>query len=200
MLQSFDGNIGIAKSMYFPGNEIPKWFRYQSMGSSVTLKTPPTDFLNNKILVGFAFCIVVAFPASEYFEYQIPRKSRPSVFRKYKVFYDWKHKSQGNLDRRSLGTISYVGSDHVFLGSYLLGSEDLSKRDDEVSFDEVSFYILPFYGEDCEVKQCGIHFVYAQDSTESREEEEEEEEPHTKRLKCSSTPKQLVLFGTKINL
>ncbi|KAH9725888.1 Dynamin-2A [Citrus sinensis] len=161
MKQSFDGNIGIAKSMYFPGNEIPKWFRYQT------------------------------FPASEYFEYQIPRKSRPSVFRKYKVFYDWKHKSQGNLDRRSLGTISYVGSDHVFLGSYLLGSEDLSKRDDEVSFDEVSFYILPFYGEDCEVKQCGIHFVYAQDSTESREEEEEEEEPHTKRLKCSSTPKQL---------
>ena len=47
---------------------------------------------------------------------------------------------------------------------------------------------------------CGIHFVYAKDSTESREEEEEEEEPHTKRLKCSSTPKQLVLFGTKINL
>ncbi|KAH9725896.1 ADP-ribosyl cyclase/cyclic ADP-ribose hydrolase [Citrus sinensis] len=26
MKQSFDGNIGITKSVYFPGNEIPKWF------------------------------------------------------------------------------------------------------------------------------------------------------------------------------
>ncbi|KAH9725927.1 ADP-ribosyl cyclase/cyclic ADP-ribose hydrolase [Citrus sinensis] len=68
MKQSLDVNFGTTKSMYFPGNEIPKWFRYQSMGSSVTFKTPPTDFFNNKILVGFAFCAVVAFPASECFE------------------------------------------------------------------------------------------------------------------------------------
>ncbi|GAY34031.1 hypothetical protein CUMW_276360, partial [Citrus unshiu] len=48
MKQSFDVNFGTTKSMYFPGNEIPKWFRYQSMGSSVTFKTPPTDFFQIK--------------------------------------------------------------------------------------------------------------------------------------------------------
>ena len=188
MLQSFDGNIGIAKSVFFPGNEIPNWFTYQSMGCSVTLKTPPpADFFNNKILLGFAFCIVVPPPIDYVWE----------AGGTHKVFCDWRNKywRHKSLDRRFLGRISYVESDHVFLGSYLLGSEDLSKRDDEVSF-----YISTIYGDDVEVKQCGIHFVYAQDSTESREEEEEEEEPHTKRLKCSSTPKQLVLFGTKINL
>ena len=190
MLQLFVGNnIGITKtkSMYFPGNEIPKWFRYQSMGSSVTLQTPPADFLNNKKLLGFAFCIVVAFPASEYFEHQIRRKSRPSVFGNYDVFCDWKHKSQGNLDRRSLGIISYVESDHVFLGSCLLGSEDLIKRDDG----DVSFCISTIYPEDCEVKQCGIHFVYTQGSKDKvkrkrkRKRKRKDEEPHTKRLKCS---------------
>ncbi|GAY35061.1 hypothetical protein CUMW_277990 [Citrus unshiu] len=117
MKQSFDGNIGIAKS--------------------------------------FAFCIVV------------PHCWEPCET--HEVFCGLKHKSQRNLDRRSLGRISYVESDHVFLGSYLLGYEDLSKRDDEVSF-----YISTIYGDDVEVKQCGIHFVYAQDSTESREEEEED--------------------------
>ncbi|KAL9437560.1 hypothetical protein AB3S75_023431 [Citrus x aurantiifolia] len=183
MKQSFDGNIGIAKSMYFPGIKIPKWFRYQSMGSSVTLKTPPADFLSNKILVGFAFCIVVAFRASDYFEHQIRRKSRPSVFGNYEVLCDWKRKSQGNLDRRSLGIISYVESDHVFLGYYLLGSEDLSKRDDG----DVSFCISTIYPEDCEVKQCGIHFVYAPGSKDKvkRKRKRKDEEPHTKRLKCS---------------
>ncbi|KAH9782048.1 Disease resistance-like protein DSC1 [Citrus sinensis] len=108
-----------------------------------------------KILVGFAFCIVV------------PHCWEPCET--HEVFCGLKHKSQRNLDRRSLGRISYVESDHVFLGSYLLGYEDLSKRDDEVSF-----YISTIYGDDVEVKQCGIHFVYAQDSTESREEEEED--------------------------
>ena len=148
------------------------------MGSSVTLKTPPADFLNNKILVGFAFCIVVAFAASECFDHQIRRKSRPGD---YGVYCQWEHKSQRNLFRRFLGSISYVESDHVFLGSYLLGNEDLSKRDDS----EVYFYILPLdFDEDYEVKQCGIQ-CYQIDLREEEEEEEEEEEPHTKRLKCS---------------
>ncbi|GAY68183.1 hypothetical protein CUMW_262150 [Citrus unshiu] len=169
MKQSFHGNIGIVKSVFFPGNKIPKWFRYQSMESYVTLKTPPADFFNNKILVGFAFCIVAPPPPIDYF--WEPGET-------HEVLCCWKRKSGEIVNRWSLGTISYVESDHVFLGSYLLGSEDLSKRDDEVSFDEVYFDISTTY-DGWEVEQCGIHFVYAQDSTESREEEEEEEEPVT---------------------
>ncbi|KAH9725894.1 ADP-ribosyl cyclase/cyclic ADP-ribose hydrolase [Citrus sinensis] len=130
MKQSFDGNIGITKSVYFPGNEIPKWFRYQSMGSSVTLKTPPADFLNNKILVGFA------------------------------------HTPE---DGKLLIQIGIVG-----LGN----SERLS------NMRRVKCPMGRRFG--------GQMRRVNETMWDSREEEEEEEEPHTKRLKCSSTPKQLL--------
>ncbi|KAH9782261.1 ADP-ribosyl cyclase/cyclic ADP-ribose hydrolase [Citrus sinensis] len=151
MKQSFDVNFGTTKSMYFPGNEIPKWFRYQTSECFEAVK-----------------CVVSC---------------------------DWKSKPKYCPNGRSFGRIIYVESDHVFLGYYLFGWRDLSTRHDEGYFDEVSFYIFPTYAGGG-VKQCGIHFVYAPVSTESREKEEE---PHTKRLKCS-TRKQLVLLGKKINL
>ena len=40
----------------YPGSEIPEWFSFQSMGSSVTLELPPGWF--NKNFVGFALCAI----------------------------------------------------------------------------------------------------------------------------------------------
>ena len=43
-----------------PGNEIPRWFNFQSEGSFITLEMPP-DFFNNNRVLGFAFSAILAF-------------------------------------------------------------------------------------------------------------------------------------------
>ena len=43
-----------------PGNEIPKWFKFQSVGSFITLEMPP-DFFNSSRVQGFAFSAILAF-------------------------------------------------------------------------------------------------------------------------------------------
>ncbi|KDO44039.1 hypothetical protein CISIN_1g039239mg [Citrus sinensis] len=50
----------------FPGNEIPKWFKFQSVGSSssITLEMPtplPGCFSNKNRVLGFTFSAIVAF-------------------------------------------------------------------------------------------------------------------------------------------
>ncbi|XP_062014527.1 disease resistance protein RUN1-like [Rosa rugosa] len=42
-----------------PGNEIPKWMRYQSEGRSINIKLPPHSFRQG--FLGYALCIVLAF-------------------------------------------------------------------------------------------------------------------------------------------
>ncbi|PON44698.1 hypothetical protein PanWU01x14_264810 [Parasponia andersonii] len=46
-------------SISCPGSKIPKWFTYQSRGSSINIKLPP--HWHNDYFMGFAFCVVVAF-------------------------------------------------------------------------------------------------------------------------------------------
>ncbi|KAH9782293.1 ADP-ribosyl cyclase/cyclic ADP-ribose hydrolase [Citrus sinensis] len=45
-----------------PGNEIPKWFEFQSVGSFITLEMRP-DFFNNSRVQGIAFSAILAFSA-----------------------------------------------------------------------------------------------------------------------------------------
>ncbi|XP_024042908.1 disease resistance-like protein DSC1 [Citrus clementina] len=175
----------IRRCMYFPGNEIPKWFRYQSMGSSVTLATPLAGFFGNNKLMGFSFCAIIAFP-----------DDHPNHSSYYSVECEWRVKSEGcyrHLCSWYFGTFSYVEPDHVLLGYYLFDREDLGKYYDGVN--DATLYILGFFGERlecCGVKKSAIHLLYAEDSTELTQEEEE---PHPKRLKYSSTRRQLALIG-----
>lgn len=81
----------------------------------------------------------------------------------------------------------------MLLGYYLFDREDLGKYYDGVN--DATLYILGFFGERlecCGVKKSAIHLLYAEDSTELTQEEEE---PHPKRLKYSSTRRQLALVG-----
>ncbi|KAL9437561.1 hypothetical protein AB3S75_023432 [Citrus x aurantiifolia] len=81
---------GIKKSMYFPGNEIPKWFRHQM------------------------------FPAFlKYFRHKSGEDDWDGNV--YAVCCDWKRKSEGHLGSWFLGKISYVESDHLFLGCNSFG-------------------------------------------------------------------------------
>lgn len=164
----------IHRSMYIPGNEIPMCFMFQSMGSSVTLEMPPADFINSKILIGFAFCSVVKF----------------NNYRKRNKNYTylecaWKVKS--NDDYRDVswdvGTINEVKSDHVLLGYYLFDAMNLDYLGKYSEVNEASFHIQSpdTYGRcpECrEVKKCGIRLLYTEDYTE-----------------YASAPSQLVFFG-----
>ncbi|GAY67258.1 hypothetical protein CUMW_255130 [Citrus unshiu] len=152
---SFHGQSWI-KSMYFPGNEIPKWFRHQSAGSTITLKMPQPPSASYNKLMGFAFCAVVAFPVSDCFRHE-------SVEDDWKcnllnVFCDWKFKSKGFLYPHFLGQISPVESDHVFLGSY-----PFDREYSYANYDEFSFHIKGSYGqhrECCEVPSLHSHVLY----------------------------------------
>lgn len=48
------------------GREIPWWFKFLSMGSSITLELPPGDDWFNNEHPGFAFCVIVAFEEHHY--------------------------------------------------------------------------------------------------------------------------------------
>ncbi|KAJ4723835.1 putative disease resistance protein (TIR-NBS-LRR class) [Melia azedarach] len=194
--------------MYYPGSEIPEWFEFQSMGSSITSELPQS-LLNNKV-VGFAFCAVVAFEELHYGDQDFNFLCKWKVKTQdgqwdvdcVKAFYPW---DSGNVD-----------SDHVLLG-YLLLRDYIRLDFDEQHYtaNEVSFQLNGNYfgdGEvDCSkaVKKCGINVLYGQDFRKSKQVEipeirvlhfydeeskkdrsgsfsDEEEEPHYKRFKYST--------------
>ncbi|KAH9782248.1 ADP-ribosyl cyclase/cyclic ADP-ribose hydrolase [Citrus sinensis] len=120
MKQSVNGETYITKSMYFPGNEIPKWFRHQSTGSTISLKTPqPTGY--NK-LMGFAFCVVVACSVSECCRHESVEDDRKCNL--FDVVCDRRSEGCDSYSSSYLGKISHVESDHVFLGSRIFDGEN----------------------------------------------------------------------------
>lgn len=109
-----------------PGNEIPTWFRFQSMGSSITL---PPGCLSNKKLLSFAFSAIVAFPHHHFTERKF------LLFGEFKVKSYIKKKKEKNqyfdphVIKISLGVVNSVDSDHFwvtislnFLPSHILTS------------------------------------------------------------------------------
>ncbi|KAH9725885.1 ADP-ribosyl cyclase/cyclic ADP-ribose hydrolase [Citrus sinensis] len=119
MKQSVNGETYITKSMYFPGNGIPKWFRHQSMGSTISLKTPqPTGY--NK-LMGFAFCVVVACSVSECCRHESVEDDRKCNL--FDVVCDRRSEGYDSYTSSYLGKISHVESDHVFLGSSIFAAQ-----------------------------------------------------------------------------
>ncbi|XP_052292555.1 disease resistance protein RUN1-like isoform X4 [Citrus sinensis] len=158
-----------------PGNEIPKWFSFQSMGSLIKLKTPPAGWFNNKNVIGFAFGAIVSF-----------RDHYDDVF---ELFCDIKVKPKDcdpHVIQIYLELYCYVESDHLILGYYLFGNDDLNGFRDCV-IEAVQFYFKKDHDDSerlecCGLKRCGIHLLYAPDSTEDpsgsfNNEEEEELQP-----------------------
>lgn len=158
-----------------PGNEIPKWFRFQSVGSSsITLEMPPPlpDLFSdkNRPVLGFAFSAIVAFGEHRadycdcWFEFFCELQVTSQDCQPHRV-----------LERCDIAQIRYVESDHLVLGYYLFGDEDLNafrEYDCVAEAVAVQFYFQDFasseYLESCrvKVKKCGFHLLYAPDSTE----------------------------------
>ncbi|KAK0582670.1 hypothetical protein LWI29_028353 [Acer saccharum] len=60
MCRFFDGcklTVHGGAKLCYPGNEIPKWFNFRSMGSFINVELPPNWYNHNFIGFGFALCI-----------------------------------------------------------------------------------------------------------------------------------------------
>ncbi|KAH9781913.1 Disease resistance-like protein DSC1 [Citrus sinensis] len=162
----------------FPGNEIPKWFKFQSVGSSssITLEMPtplPGCFSNKNRVLGFTFSAIVAFGEHRvdycdgWFEFFCDLQVKSKECQSHHV-----------LERCDIALIRYVESDHLVLGYYLFGDEDLNGFREYNCVMEamaVQFYFQHLASshslERCgvKVKKCGFHLLSAPDSTEKEQ-------------------------------
>ncbi|KAH9679661.1 Disease resistance-like protein DSC1 [Citrus sinensis] len=158
----------------YPGSEIPEWFSYQSMGSSVTLELPP-GWVNNNF-VGFALCAIVPDHHGDTrgFTVRCILKTKDDIAVCF--LYVWED---------YFGVNSSIESDHVLLGyDFSVSSDSFGGSNSEFC---IQFYIQHFEGpgiEGFDVKKCGAHLIYVQDpSKRLRSEVEDYQVLHPKRLK-----------------
>ncbi|KAL9411646.1 hypothetical protein AB3S75_045282 [Citrus x aurantiifolia] len=167
-------------SIWYPGSEIPEWFSFQSMGSSVTLELPPGWFNNN--FVGFALCAI--FPE---FRGDTRNLLVDSEFKLKTKDGDW-HVATYLLSvwNEDFGVNSSLESDHVLLGyDFSMDLDGLGGSDKAC----IQFYIgnyLDKRTEGFDMKKCGAHLIYAQDpSKRLRSKVEDDQVLQPKRLKYS---------------
>ncbi|KAH9726173.1 ADP-ribosyl cyclase/cyclic ADP-ribose hydrolase [Citrus sinensis] len=142
-----------------PGNEIPKWFQFQSVGSFITLEMPP-DFFRNNIVQGIAFCAILAFSDRHV---DCGRRFSFSFELKVKTTKDCgPHDTQLFQSR-----VNYIESDHLHLGYYLFREEDFNGFWKCNCIPEaVHFNVFPpLECQCCGVKKCGIHLLHTPEST-----------------------------------
>ncbi|KAL9411632.1 hypothetical protein AB3S75_045269 [Citrus x aurantiifolia] len=161
----------------YHGSEIPEWFSFQSMGSSVTLELPPGWF--NKNFVGFALCAI----APEYHG----RTRGLYVQCKVKTKDGDRHVAICRLSvwEKDFAVNSSIESGHVVLGyDFYVSSGSFGGSNNEAC---IQFYFRDHMDkriEGFDVKKCGAHLIYAQDpSKRLRSEVEDYKVLHPKRLK-----------------
>ncbi|GAY64347.1 hypothetical protein CUMW_232830, partial [Citrus unshiu] len=144
-------------SIWYPGSEIPEWFSFQSMGSSVTLELPPGWFNNN--FVGFALCAIVPEFRGDTRDLLVDCE-----FKLKTKDGDW-HVATYLLSvwNEDFGVNSSLESDHVLLGyDFSMDLDGLGGSDKAC----IQFYIGNYLDkriEGFDVKKCGAHLIFAQD-------------------------------------
>ncbi|XP_065854257.1 disease resistance protein RPV1-like [Euphorbia lathyris] len=131
----------------FPGSEIPEWFGYQNIGTSVTIPLPPPRGFPK--FLGFVFSVVVAFKEDYNNDSDFTLRCESEYEDLYCNFIDGQR---------------FDELDHIFLlydhCLYLMGKEG-GEREKEASF---RFYAVdknkqPLHS--CTVKKCGVHLLFA---------------------------------------
>ncbi|KAL5843535.1 hypothetical protein ACOSQ4_009493 [Xanthoceras sorbifolium] len=151
-------------SLCFPGSDIPDWFSYQSIGSSVNIQLP-LDSCGNCKLVGFALSVVLVFdglcidggfPAGVNYECCYETKYGdlllPSnIFHGYLSIYDWQVWAEK----------LFIDLDHVLIG-YHDCSDHVNLFTDDYTTCSIHLSIPPWCDGKCKVKCCGVHPIYAE--------------------------------------
>ncbi|TXG55878.1 hypothetical protein EZV62_017191 [Acer yangbiense] len=141
-------------SICLPGSVISDWFDYQRIGSLITIQLPR----DNRKLVGFALCTVIAF--EKYCD------DGRGVCVGFKNHYGDTMDFCGSLTvcdtQKHNHTIS-IYLDHIVQGYYPFSNV--------TGFISVEFYPQNFDGQPlqgCEVKNCAVCPLYAEEVTETR--------------------------------
>ncbi|GAY36059.1 hypothetical protein CUMW_279070, partial [Citrus unshiu] len=157
--------------LLLPGNEIPMWFSFQSLGSSsITLKMPPAGWFSNNKVIGFAYSAVVGFR-----DHHVKEKRWFNLFCEFMKAKP-EDCTEPLVGRSFLWGFNYVEADHLLLGYYFFGDHDFSAfRKHNCDHVAVKFYLEDVNNQHerldcCPVKKCGIHLLYAPDSTEPTED------------------------------
>ncbi|KAK8272391.1 hypothetical protein V6Z12_D11G328400 [Gossypium hirsutum] len=142
-----------------PGSEIPEWFDFKSLGSSMNIQLPSEWCSNNSRInfPSFVASAVVSFPDSPYTggEFGITCEC---------------HLKSRNRDDRCFSCYSYFSfgsrlSDHVFLvyDGFKVREMVKSKASNNRIYIEATcnFYLEGLDSSQCEVKQCGVHRLFA---------------------------------------
>ncbi|XP_016666336.2 disease resistance protein RPV1 [Gossypium hirsutum] len=151
-----------------PGSEIPEWFDFKSLGSSINIQLPSEWCSNNSRInfPSFVASVVVSFPDS-YNGKELGIRCKC-------------HLKSCNDDSHYLSCYASIGFksglsdkllDHLFL---LYGGEEVrgfvkSEASNERFYNEASFSFYLDDGEtlhkwiwsECKVKQCGVHLLFA---------------------------------------
>ncbi|KAH9782316.1 ADP-ribosyl cyclase/cyclic ADP-ribose hydrolase [Citrus sinensis] len=144
-----------------PGSEIPKWFKFQSVGSFITWEMPP-DFFYNSRVQGIVFSAILAF-SDRHVDYG----------RWFSFSCELKVKTTKDCDlhdtRLFQSRVNYVESDHLHFGYYLFCEEDFNGFWKCNCIPEaVQFNVFPpLECQCCGVKKCGIHLLDTPDSMNS---------------------------------
>ncbi|PON64034.1 LRR domain containing protein [Parasponia andersonii] len=141
------------------GNEVPKWFSYQSEGSSIDINLS-LQWHNNNFL-GFALCAVVEFgnyhSNCEYLNFYCMFHLKNSSGGSQEFCWTFPNWENGELKRNS----EHPSSNHVFMWYQNEGYRDCLDAV-EASFD---FFLRDDMGVlvesgNCKVKRCGICLLY----------------------------------------
>ncbi|KAJ4719022.1 TIR-NBS-LRR disease resistance-like protein [Melia azedarach] len=187
-------------SLSFLGKEIPGWFTFKSLGSSITLKLRPGWFNDN--FVSFALCAVV-----------VSRRYYCNTGYLFRIFCECELKSSEDTNSSYLASGYLLGSADGYSGPYFFGSEHVFLGYDfnmysnnggcrgsfyNYTLATIKFYIDDIYGvtqcfgEDySQVTKCAVRLLYAEDCGESGgsfSSDDKQEEPQSKRQKFFKKP------------
>ncbi|XP_050257545.1 TMV resistance protein N-like [Quercus robur] len=162
------GQDRLAHYIYVPGGEIPKWFRHQNVGASMSLQMP-SDFCNK--LMGIAMCIVFVFRQHRPFKSfdqldfeglghnKYTHKLSCSIKFNYCEIFgvaDGFSEEFGKIERYHLW-LQYIPS-QFFHKDW----EKASSKSNANGFDDIEIEFKT-WGPGLEVTKCGAHLVFKQD-------------------------------------
>ncbi|XP_062076386.1 TMV resistance protein N-like [Humulus lupulus] len=190
------GSYGPRVSFCYPGNKIPQWFAYKSMGFALHVDFAPSTWNGDKSFLAIVICIVVDFNRCIWNRDESTIVSEIHYSHMDEPDLDLFHRSCLQIQKRT-----QYNTDHVFI--CYLTRDDIYYELRNAENASFKFYMEDESYDNCgdkRIKECGIHLLYGEDAEKfdaekSDAEEFDEEgsdaeefdtihaEPHTKRTK-----------------